>query len=78
MATSLTAERASRDDTAPASCAAPEASLEAFSTIAGRRSSSKSPLSARRIPASMSPGSTVARKPISPKLTANTGTWVPE
>ncbi len=38
---------------------------------------SSSPASARRMPSSSSSGSTVARKPIVPKLTANTGTSRP-
>ena len=35
------------------------------------------PLTARRMPSAISLGSTVARKPIAPKLIANTGTSVP-
>ena len=52
----------------PAAVDAPPEPSAGRSRIAGRRSSSKSPSSARRMPASISPGSTVARKPISPKL----------
>ena len=47
------------------------------SSIAGSDITSKSPASARTEPAHASSRSTVARKPISPKLIANTGTPLP-
>jgi hypothetical protein len=50
---------------------APETSMP------GSESTSKSPASARSEPAHASSRSTVARKPISPKLIPNTGTSVP-
>ena len=43
----------------------------------GSSSTSSSPASAMRMPSSSSEGSTVARKPIVPKLTANTVTRRP-
>ena len=43
-------------------------------TSSGSSITSNSPASAWRTPSSSSHGSTVARKPIVPKLTANTGT----
>jgi hypothetical protein len=45
-------------------------------SIAGRSSRSNSPRNARAKPSDISSGSTVARKPTSPKFTANTGTPV--
>jgi hypothetical protein len=46
------------------------------STTAGSSSTSKPPENARSNSVSISPGSIVARKPTSPKFTANTGTSV--